>query len=34
LARMCLAEIGDRMRKEKELTGWIKERGEIWEERE
>jgi len=33
LARMCLEEIGDRMRKEKELTDWMKEKGEFWEER-
>jgi len=34
LIRICLAEIGDRKRKEKELTGWVKERGKFWEERE
>jgi len=33
LARMCLEEIKDKMRQEKELTGWMKEKGEFWEER-
>jgi len=29
LARMCLEEMRNKMRQEKELTGWMKEKGKF-----
>jgi len=32
LARLCLAEIGEKMRKGKEMMGWEEERRQFWED--